>query len=572
MSDFQPIPNPQKGKEMPMEIRLVIAMVLMLAVLFVTPYFYKPTPEAPPKKQEAAQSQPAKSQPAPAAPAAGAAAPASAVPAAPAGATVAAREEVAVLENDLFKIQVTNRGALVKSWVLKKYKDSHGKPLDLVSVAGVKKNGYPFSIMIKGREGWAPVNDALFVATAVDGGYEFAYSDGRGSAKKSIRLKKGSYLVQVSSELLEGSVAVPHLLAWRGGFGDESVINLAAAKHSLSFDVAENKLVTNDAKHAQDGPKSKAGNFAFAGLEDAYFALVALPASGTNLELLTINDMIPDKDGKDEAIVGGAIGGAGRNQMSLFVGPKDYDLLKSIDPKLEGLIDFDWTSIMAKYLFLALHYVNDNWVKNWGWSIILVTIVINILLLPLKISSLQSMRKMALVQPEMNAINERYKGMSLKDPKMANKNEEIMALYKKHGVNPAGGCLPLVLQFPFLFAFYAVLSVSIELRQASWLWVADLSQPETIAIRILPLVMIGTQFWLQKMTPATGGDPAQQKMMMFMPLVFGFMFYGASSGLVLYWLTGNLVGIVQQLAFNKLMPAPAAATVVKAPAPKKKSK
>jgi YidC/Oxa1 family membrane protein insertase len=104
------------------------------------------------------------------------------------------------------------------------------------------------------------------------------------------------------------------------------------------------------------------------------------------------------------------------------------------------------------------------------------------------------------------------------------------------------------------------------------MWVTDLSQPETIAIRILPLVMIGTQFWLQKMTPATGGDPAQQKMMMFMPLVFGFMFYGASSGLVLYWLTGNLVGIVQQLAFNKMMPAPAAATVVKAPAPKKKSK
>ncbi|MCX6593421.1 MAG: membrane protein insertase YidC [Acidobacteria bacterium] len=565
MSDFQPIPNPQKGKEMPMEIRLVIAMVLMLAVLFVTPYFYKPTPEAPPKKQEAA-----KAQPAPAAPAPAANAPA--VPAAPAGATAAVKEEVSVIESDLFKIEVTNRGALVKSWVLKKYKDSNGKPLDLVSVAGVKKNGYPFSMMIKGREGWAPVNDALFVATAVDGGYEFAYSDGRMSAKKSIRLKKGSYILQVASELFEGSVAVPHLLAWRGGFGDASVINAAAAKHSLSFDVAENKLVTNDAKHAEGGPKSKAGNFAFAGLEDAYFAMVVLPASGSNLELLTINDMIPDKDGKDEAIVGGAIGGAGRNQLSMFVGPKDYDLLKSIDPKLEGLIDFGWTSIMAKYLFLALHYVNDNWVKSWGWSIILVTIVINILLLPLKISSLQSMRKMALVQPEMNAINDRYKGLSMKDPKMANKNEEIMALYKKHGVNPAGGCLPLVLQFPFLFAFYAVLGVSIELRQASWLWVADLSQPETLAIRVLPLVMIGTQFWLQRMTPATGGDPAQQKMMMFMPLVFGFMFYGATSGLVLYWLTGNLVGIVQQLAFNKLMPAPAAAVVAKAPAPKKKSK
>jgi YidC/Oxa1 family membrane protein insertase len=159
----------------------------------------------------------------------------------------------------------------------------------------------------------------------------------------------------------------------------------------------------------------------------------------------------------------------------------------------------------------------------------------------------------------------------MKDPKMANKNQEVMDLYKKHGVNPAGGCLPLLLQMPFLFAFYAVLSVAIEIRQANWLWVTDLAQPETIAIRVLPLIMIATQFWMQKMTPATGGDPAQQKMMLFMPLIFGFMFYGASSGLVLYWLTGNVVGIVQQWAFNKTMPAPAPAVSPAKPAPKKKS-
>lgn len=549
--------KPKAPKEFPMEMRLLVAMILMGAVLYISSYFSGPPPTPPVKQTTPAASAPAKpSTPTPATPPATATA---APQSAPAVGTIAAtgEEKLAPLETDLYKIELTNRGGLLKSWVLKKYKDSNGKPLELVSAAGVAKLGYPFSIDIKGRPGWAPVNDALFKASPVDGGYDFEFSDGRTYAKKSIRVKPGSYLVQVTSELLEAGVPVPHLLVWRGGFGDSTVPNAASTRHSILYDLSNNKLVVNNQDHAKDGPVSRNGNFAFAGLEDGYFAIVTLPQGNGATELLTVNDMLPGPDGKDEAIVGGAIGGEGRNRLTLFVGPKDYNLLKSVDPRLEQLIDFGWTSIIAKPLFLALKWVNNNWTRNWGWSIILVTVIINILLLPLKISSLKSMRKMSIVQPEMQAINDKYKGLSMKDPKMQNKNQEVMDLYKRHGVNPAGGCLPLLLQFPFLFAFYAVLSVAIELRQADWLWVRDLSQPEHIALRILPLVMIGSQFWMQKMTPATGGDPAQQKMMLFMPLVFGFMFYGASSGLVLYWLTGNLVGIAQQLAFNKFMPAPA---------------
>ena len=363
----------------------------------------------------------------------------------------------------------------------------------------------------------------------------------------------------------------PHLFVWRGGFGDSTVPNAAASRHSIIFDIAENKLVVNNQDYAKAGPVTRSGNFAFAGLEDAYFAIVTLPQGTGATELVTINDPIPNPEGKEEPVVGGAIGGEGRNRLALFVGPKDYNLLKSVDPRLDGLVDFGWTSFIAKPLFLALKWVNSNWTRTWGWSIILVTVIINILLLPLKITSLKSMWKMSLVAPEMQVINDKYKGLSLKDPKMQMKNQEVMELYKKHGVNPAGGCLPLLLQFPFLFAFYAVLSVAIELRQAGWLWVTDLSQPEHIAIRVLPLVMIATQFLLQKMTPTTGGDPAQQRMMMFMPLIFGFMFYGASSGLVLYWLTGNLVGIAQQWIFNKTMPAPALSPTPVKTTPKRKS-
>lgn len=551
-----------KFNELSMEIRLVIALVLMGAVLFVTPYFVETPPPAEQQKQTKAETDTPAAQPVSAPRPEASKVEAPAPPAEVA--SVAATEELQLdpLETDLYRIEFSNRGALIKSWILKEYKDANGKPLDLVSAAGVARVGYPFAIQLKGSAELPAVNKALFVATKVDDGYDFEYSDGKTYAKKTFRAKKGSYLVDVSSQFSENGTPTKHLLSWRGGFGDSTGFAAADTMHSIVFDTAENKLIVNDADYAKEGPQTRSGTFAFAGLEDKYFAIVTLPAGSGTTELYTINDPVPDAEGKDRPIVGGAIGGDAQNHLTLFVGPKDYNLLKSVDPRLEGLIDFGWTSLIAKPLFLALKNINDSWVFNWGWSIIIVTVIINILLLPLKISSLKSMRKMSLIAPQMKAINEKYKGLSMKDPKMQKKNEEVMGLYKQHGVNPAGGCLPLVLQFPFLFAFYAVLQVAIELRQENWLWVSDLSQPETIAIRILPLVMIASQFLMQKMTPATGGDPAQQKIMMFMPLVFGFMFYNFPSGLVLYWLTGNLVGIAQQWVFNKTMPAPPVAEII----------
>jgi YidC/Oxa1 family membrane protein insertase len=188
---------------------------------------------------------------------------------------------------------------------------------------------------------------------------------------------------------------------------------------------------------------------------------------------------------------------------------------------------------------------------------VLVTVIINIALVPFKLKSMKSMKRMQALQPEVQAIQAKYKGLSLRDPKKAQQNQEMMDLYRKHGVNPMGGCLPMVLQIPFFIAFYKVLTVAIEMRGANWLWVTDLSQPEHLPIRILPVAMVVSQFVMQKMTPTTTADPMQQKMMLFMPLVFGFMFYQFQSGLVLYWLTSNLVGIAQQLMVNKMTAAPA---------------
>ena len=182
----------------------------------------------------------------------------------------------------------------------------------------------------------------------------------------------------------------------------------------------------------------------------------------------------------------------------------------------------------------------------------IVTVLINTILFPLKYKSTKSMRKMQQLQPLVKEINNRYKGVSMRDPRKAKQNEELQALYKKHNANPMGGCLPIVLQMPFFFAFYKLLTVAIEMRQAEWLWVSDLSNPETLAIRVLPLAMVATQFWSQSLTPTPTADAMQARMMKFMPLVFGFIFYQFQAGLVLYWLTSNCVGIAQQLVLNRL--------------------
>ena len=199
-----------------------------------------------------------------------------------------------------------------------------------------------------------------------------------------------------------------------------------------------------------------------------------------------------------------------------------------------------------------LGWVYSNIVANWGWSIVLVTVLINTILFPLKYKSTKSMRKMQQLQPLVKEINNRYKGVTMRDPRKAKQNEELQALYKKHNANPMGGCLPILLQMPFFFAFYKLLTVAIEMRQAEWLWVSDLSNPETLAIRVLPLAMVATQFWSQALTPTPSTDPTQARVMKFMPLVFGFIFYQFQAGLVLYWLTSNCVGIVQQLVLNRL--------------------
>ncbi|MCC6362569.1 MAG: membrane protein insertase YidC [Bryobacterales bacterium] len=571
--------KPGGQKELSMEMRLLLTFILMGAVLFLTPYLMKTTAPPPPAKkaEQAAARQTAPKESPKETPKETRQNPPPAVPSQPPPGQVAAerQDDAIVLETDLYRVQFSNRGAVVRSWVLKKYRDNAGKPVELVNPVGGTQLGFPFSVQLKGAQVSPGPDSVLYVATRSGDGLtiSFEYSDGKLHAKKTFAFDKNRYRVQFSSEISDQGRAIPHLVAWRGGFGDFSVSNTLSTQHTTYFDTTDNKLIVNDVGKAKNGPLTVTGRFNFAGIEDTYFAAVVLPPAGSTLEVETLSDKLPfvAEQNKEEPHIGVALGGEGVNQALLFVGPKDIDVLRALDPKLEQMVDFGWFWFLAKPLFASLNYVNDKFIHNYGWAIVVVTVLINMLLMPLKISNIRSMKKMSELQPQIQAIQAKYSNMSMRDPRRQQQQQETMELYKKHGVNPLGGCVPMALQMPFFFAFYKVLMVAIELRGAHWLWVTDLSQPEHLAIRILPVATIATQFLMQRMTPSTTADPQQQRIMQFMPLMFIFIFYSVASGLVLYWLTGNLVGIAQQYFFNKTMGVGAPAAVAVAP-PKKSGK
>ncbi len=555
------MPNKPGDPNQPLSLekRLPIALALMMLVLLASQYLFKPAPGPKPVTPVNDKSA-AKVAVKPAAPISGTQALAST--GITAGQIQATSELTDEIDTKLYHVVFTNRGAAIKSWVLKGYRDNAGKPLELINPAAAQI-GLPFTIAVKDQKLSVDPNTVLYQRKISADGSEIDYefSDGKTEVRKSFRFGKDSFLANVRSAVLENGAPVSHFLVWRGGFGDLTIRNAATTEQTVRYDASAGKLIKKGVKDAKNGPITDTGNYTFGGLEDNFFAAVALPSdSSSSLEIRTYSDEVK-APGEDKAtpFIGAGIATGAQNDFSLYVGPKDIDILRQVNPKLGQLVDWGFFGILAKPLFLSLNWVHDHWTNNYGWAIILVTLIINILLFPFKLTSLKSARKMQKLQPQIQAINAKYKDVSIRDPRKAEQNQEVMALYKREGVNPLGGCLPMLLQLPFFYAFYRVLNIAIELRHAGWLWVPDLSTAEALPIHLLPIILIATQFFSQKLTPAAGVDPNQQKMMMFMPLMMGFFFYYASAGLVLYWLTSNLVGIAQQLIINKFMPPPAPA-------------
>ena len=471
-------------------------------------------------------------------------------------------ETETVIETDTFKVRFSNRGAVVKSWVLTEYRNAHRDgELELVHQEGAEANGYPFAIDLPGGRPLDQLNDALFKVTqepasgAKGPALIFEYAAEGITARKAFRFKKEGYVLSVESEVKRNGALEPHMLTWKGGFGDTAQPQDAVNSATFYYDSAQSTLERNEAGDAEDERLTNTGSYVFAGINDLFFTATFLPpqdAAELRLETSAVN-IIPAPGLSEELFPAIGVGTPGANSLDVFIGPKKVDILSAVRPELGEIVDFGtvW-GFIAVPIFWMLRWTHDNIVANYGWSIVVVTIFINFALFPLKWKSMKSMKRMQSLQPLVKQINERYKGLGMRDPKKQKQNEEMMALYKEHGVNPLGGCLPMFLQFPFFLGFYNVLSVAIETRHAEWLWVHDLSTAEQLAIHVLPIALVLTQFWQQTMTPtAPTADATQMRLMKFMPLMMGFIFYGVSSGLVLFWLTGNIVGVVQQLLLNK---------------------
>lgn len=482
----------------------------------------------------------------------------------------AAAESESVLENDLYRVTLTNRGGMVKSWVLKKYKDDKGRPLDMVNASAAPSLGYPLSFFAYDKDLQNKLNEALYVVHASPDSVTFEYSDGDLSVRKVFRQDQ-KYIISLETEVTRGGQRVTAVPQWPAGLGDQASLGSYSSARIDYYNQegkverkANSSSIFTGKKWVPNG-QTLNGPFNWAAIVDQYFTVAFMPDAAKGTSLVTLNNQVevpknpanPNDTAKEKvAVLGFAFGNTGGvTQTRVLVGPKAVDVLEGTQaqpggPDLRGILDYGTFGFIARPLFLWLKWTHEHWIPNWGWAIAFLTVVITMALLPLRISSMKSSMKMAKIQPQVKAINEKYKRYSITDPRRQEMQKEMSELYKREGVNPIGGCFPMLLQMPFLFAFYSMLGNAIELRQANWLWIHDLSAPDPT--HFLPIVIVITMFITQKSTPQAGMDPTQQKMMNFMgPLMIGGISWGVASGLCVYWAISNLLGYVQQVFINR---------------------
>ena len=485
----------------------------------------------------------------------------------------AEREERVVLETETFRATFSNRGAELRSLELLEYGDGEGAPVDLVRdrSAGMP---YPFGLVDPSGEPLA-VADALFAVERGrdgDGNPEvrFVRSGPEGRVEKRFTgLGRGLLGVAIEARgvgpwglVLGPGMRNPTARDEERRFGYRGAVYLAADEiEKVPGAKTENEIVL-------PGP-----GLEWIGIEDTYFLSVVIPR--TPLDRAVVQPYVVAGEGGEaprfERI---GPGGANGEQEELrhelrvtvvpegetfegvaYLGAKKLDRLGDLPWRLQETVRLGVFGILARPILIGLEWIYENLVANYGWAIVLMTVLIELLMLPLTFKSYSSMEKMQQLAPQIKAIRAKYKS-KLRDKKgrpdieqQRKMNEEIQALYRAEGVNPAGGCLPMLLQFPVLFAFYRILSHAVELRDAPWiLWIEDLSMHDPIYV--LPIVMGAVQFLQQRMAPP-GGDPMQRRMMMAMPVVFTFLF-GFPSGLVLYWLTRNVLTLIQRAVHHRL--------------------
>jgi YidC/Oxa1 family membrane protein insertase len=555
-----------------MERRVFVAIILSFVVLYGYQALFVPPPPADTvkpasqntTKAPAAQS-PEVTQPAETPP-----------PAAPAvvAQTAESSEREIVVDTGLSEVVLSNRGGRILHWRLRGYPDERGGLVDLVPSNVPADQPRPFSLIVDDPAVTARLNDALYRVTGDTNGrvqagqraatLTFEYQDASGlHARKEFRFESGKYVVAFTAAVTAGDRALNPTIAWGPGLGDAGAVSGGGSFFTGNYVQPPQAIYhyNGDVERVASGSVAEhmfpEGAFRFAGVDDHYFLSAVVNPGNAHLEFTPVT--LPASDNTQRQLLSYTLRLPGPpTNTQFFVGPKQRSALLAVDPELSKAIWFGIFWFLAVPLLDALKWVYEV-TGNYGWAIILLTILINLAIFPLRHKSLVSMRKVQALQPQLKVIQDRYSGLKMTDPGRQKMQTEIMALYKEKGVNPASGCVPMLLTLPILFAFYSLLSQAIELRGADfgW-WIKDLSVRDPLYIT--PVLMALTMFWQQKVTPSTA-DPAQQRVMMLMPLMFGVMFLAAPSGLVLYWFVGNLFAIGQQYFTNWWIGPPAVGTV-----------
>lgn len=523
---------------------LILALVLMTAVWFAFSFLFPQQKQQPPVAA-APPAEVATAAPAPPS----AVLPAPVVNAVP---TAAAPSRNVEVSTDKYRAVFTTAGARLVTMELKEYRETTAADSGPVTLVKATDASYA-TLRTTGSESLALAADAPYTLAAdqrqltVGAGEErqlvFRHVTASGvEITKTLTFHGDRYTIDctlaarnLGGAALQGSLALALVQPW-----DES------KKDSYSFAgpavLAGDKLHQVDVDDLKKEPRSFDGSSRWGSLQSKYFMAAAVPLAGAaeKLRLTLTGDRLENLF--DSPRINLAAGEQRRFDYLLFFGPKDIDLLKAANHQLDLAVNFGWFDLLAKPLLHVLIFFN-GFLKNYGLAIILLTVIIKLLFWPLTHKSYASMKAMQKLQPEMQKVREKFKS----DKERLNK--ELMELYKKHSVNPLGGCLPMLVQIPVFFALYKALLDSIALRQAPFmLWLTDLSAKDPYYIT--PLLMGASMFVQQKMTP-TSMDPMQAKIFLFMPIIFTFLFLNFPSGLVIYWLVNNLLTIGQQYYINR---------------------
>jgi YidC/Oxa1 family membrane protein insertase len=548
-----------------MEKRVLIAVFLSFLVIYAYQALMPPPPE-PARQVPPAGGTPAPSQGTPAqtpGTTVTSEGVTSAPPVAPLVADTEARD-VSIDTDDVLAVFST-RGAVLKQWRLKRY-ETDGRPLELVPSSLPAGTALPFQLSLDDTGVAAALNNALYLAgevTNAEGGgrsVTFEYKDEAGlHARKTFVVGRGGHphLLAFSVSVQSGGRALNPTLALGPalGTGRTPSSSFALPRAIFSREGEVSRVTSGDL----GDPTVEEGTFDFVGADDHYFmSAVLLPRKPMRVEYRALTIPGPTEAETRHYVQYRARFAAAPEGEQVFLGPKDFDVLARIDHNLTRAIDFGMFDVLVVPLLRALKWVNSG-VGNYGWSIIILTVLINLAMFPLRHKSVVSMRKLQEIQPQIKAIQDRYAKLKMTDPARQKMNVEMMNLYRERGVNPASGCVPMLLTFPVLFAFYALLSVAVEIRGEPWIWwIRDLAAHDPLYIT--PVLMGGTMVWQQRLTPMNV-DPMQQKILMLTPVMFTVFFLWAPSGLVLYWLVSNIWAIGQQLITNRIIGPPPQHTV-----------